>query len=280
VIRGSDLDRTPRFRRGTMGSGNGDGGPFSLRKMVVSALQLRSLMPLLHRSSHIIAAFFALGTLVACGSSSSDDDGPVGPAPTDPIVYEASAETTRDVGIVRWGHATDTNDDATVFRGYGRRNELLVEIRQTFTQQDTYTKSFEMKMTGAAGSGSQRIDFVAEWAADGKSMDYVTHVRENTFTAGSSPPVPNDCPGTTNDKTACTTCCTAQADNVNGLFGAKEKYKKQITEYRDRCAVACVDRDKLRKQVQAAASKCIANLVEWVRNKMEAKTSCSAPPKK
>ena len=451
----------------------------------------------------------------------------MGPAPTDPVVYEASAETTRDVGIVRWGHATDANDDATIFRGYGSKNELLVEIRQTLTQQGTYTKTFEMKMTGAAGSGSQRIDFVAEWEADGKTMDYVTHVRENTFAAGSpaakilarlapdaaamvaarakkptgtlaknlrpldavpgettkpeeklvepteeplieccsqltneetasaaaagtecplveptgegltsgagtqgvdldleegggigpralelgkdkqpvvkspwagkynivdhhchnaaqqnssktdgyigcvgessttktqghtinwapdptkpktagafcayepqsnggtsssnsvccwegtaakdgapsfdgaaaqacvtklclgqanfkgtapkayaagsSPPVPNDCPGTTADKAACTTCCTAQADNVNSLFGDKEKYKKQITEYRDRCAVACVDRDKLRKAVQKAAAKCLASLGEWIDDKLDAMRSCQPPPKK
>lgn len=101
------------------------------------------------------------------------------------MVYEASAETTRDVGIAKWGHATDDADGATIFRGYGRRNELLVEVRQTLLQVDDLTKRFEMKMTGPAGSGSERIEFVAQWAADGQTMDYVTNVRENTFVAGS-----------------------------------------------------------------------------------------------
>jgi hypothetical protein len=126
-------------------------------------------------------ALLAFGTLVACGTA--DEEPPVGPAPSEPIVYDASAQTEQEVGIAKWGYRAD--DSATVFRGYGHRNELMVEIRQTFTQSDPRTKTFAMQMTGPVASGTERIDFVAQWTKDGETMEYVDDVRENTFVQGS-----------------------------------------------------------------------------------------------
>ena len=136
-----------------------------------------------HRLSSALAALFAFGAVAACSGSPSEPE--PGPPPTDPVVYDASAATTSDLGIAKWGYAVDGADGATVYRAYGKQNQLLVEIRQTFTQTDDVTKTFAMKMTGPAAQGSERIDFVAEWAADGESMDYVTNVRDNTFAEGS-----------------------------------------------------------------------------------------------
>lgn len=132
------------------------------------------------RSTSLVLPLAFLG-VIACGSSESEGEGALLPAPTDPVVYDATADTARDVGIVKWGSA----DDGNTFRGYGRRNELVVEIKQTITEVDDFNRTFELVMTGAA-SGRERIDIEARFTADNETMEYVSTTRENAFTEGST----------------------------------------------------------------------------------------------
>lgn len=99
------------------------------------------------------------------------------------MVYDASPETLRDVGIAKWG----VNADASVFTAYGLRNEPLVRIAQTIEEVDDLTRRFELSMAGPSGSGKEIVEVQARWAADGRSMEYVTTVRENTFVEGTAP---------------------------------------------------------------------------------------------
>ena len=50
----------------------------------------------------LLSPIVASIVLTACSGASSDDE-PAGPAPTDPIVFEASAETKKDLGVAKWG---------------------------------------------------------------------------------------------------------------------------------------------------------------------------------
>ena len=138
-------------------------------------------MSLLRRTAFVLplVAFAA----VACGSadSGSESEAALLPAPSDPMVYDASAETTRDVGIVKWG----VNADASSFRGYNRRNEIVVQVSHTITTVDDSTRRFELVMSGSAASGKENIEIQARWASDGQTMEYVSTIRENTFAADS-----------------------------------------------------------------------------------------------
>ena len=122
-----------------------------------------------------------LGALVACGSS--DPDAPAGPAPTDPVVYDASPETGRELGIVKWGFAADVGGNS-VFHGYGSKNEALVEITQSFDQQDEFTKRMTVTMTGRLGEASEKIDFGVVVSDDFQDVSYTETVVENTFATG------------------------------------------------------------------------------------------------
>lgn len=107
------------------------------------------------------------------------------PAPNDAVVYEASAATKADVGIAKWGFTSDPTKNVTTFRGYGERNELLVEVRQTLERTDMYNERFTMTMTGPKASGSERIDYSAKASDDGKNTLVSMLVVENTFDEGS-----------------------------------------------------------------------------------------------
>ncbi|HEY8075785.1 MAG TPA: hypothetical protein VIF62_16780 [Labilithrix sp.] len=127
---------------------------------------------------------FVLLLLSAAACTTSAPDG--SPAPTDPQVFDASDATKQALGIAKWGYAIDDANASTVFHGYGAQNELRVEIRQTLASDavDTSTKHFALTVAGAAASASERIDFVAQWSADGQNVDYAHTVLENTFVAG------------------------------------------------------------------------------------------------
>ncbi|HEY8072691.1 MAG TPA: hypothetical protein VIF62_01235 [Labilithrix sp.] len=79
------------------------------------------------------------------------------------------------------------------------------------------------------------------------------------FPAGSTPPTPNDCPGSTGTLVSCNSCCTTQATNVSNLFVDKtpqgKQFAQQVADYKKRCATGCTDRDTIRQQQQAAQNK-------------------------
>ena len=137
----------------------------------------------LRLTSYALSSLALAGALVGCGSAGAEE--PVAaPAPSDPVVYDASAETKADVGIAKWGFSNDPEKNTTVFRGYGERNELLVEVRQTLDQSDVNNVHFTMTMTGPKATGSEKIDFSAHPSADGKTGEAAMNVVENTFDEG------------------------------------------------------------------------------------------------
>jgi hypothetical protein len=112
-----------------------------------------------------------LSAFVGCAQPSS------GPDPTDPVVYDASAETKAAVGIATWGFSVDDADGASVFRGYDERNTRVVEIRENLDVDDPLDKHFVLTMTGSAATGSERIDYVVELASeDDSDIDYAQNV--------------------------------------------------------------------------------------------------------
>lgn len=136
----------------------------------------------MHRRTWFFAPFVFI-PVVACSSTADSEPGP---APTDPIVYAASGETQGSVGVSKWGYGTDDASGASIFRAYGSKNELVAEIRESFEADpsDAYTKHFTLTMTGAA-SGTERIDYVADWNADQSAVEYTRKVVQNDFKPGS-----------------------------------------------------------------------------------------------
>ena len=108
----------------------------------------------------------------------------MGAPPSDPVVYEASAETKAEVGIAKWGFANDAATGTSVFHGYGAQNDLLVEVRQTLDTSDPKNVHFTMSMSGVKATGSEKIDFTARPTADGKNTELSINVLENTFDEG------------------------------------------------------------------------------------------------
>ena len=122
-----------------------------------------------------------LVVIVACGSTSPSED--VGPAPTDAVVYDASAETQKDLGIAKWGY-TET-DDVTTFRGYDAKNARLVEVTQQLDETtDDFTKRLTLTMTGKLGTASAKIDLGVIVSDDYQTTNYSQDTIENTFAGG------------------------------------------------------------------------------------------------
>jgi hypothetical protein len=125
-----------------------------------------------------------LGTLAACSSNSDDADVEPGSPPTDPVVYPASPETKNEVGVAVWGFEPFAGDGSKIFRAYDAKNVMLVEIRQKLEEREL-GKTFTMTMTGKAASGSERIEYVAQWSAVTHEVHWMQNVVENTFAQGS-----------------------------------------------------------------------------------------------
>jgi hypothetical protein len=93
------------------------------------------------------------------------------------VVFGASLETTHETGIAQWGFGTDAQGVA-IFHGYDSKNNLLVEIRQTF---DAFTKQYSMKITGPLGPGSVALTYIAVWSDATQSTSYLPRLTENTL---------------------------------------------------------------------------------------------------
>ena len=138
-------------------------------------------------SSYVISLVALAGVLGGCGSQ--DDGAPAveGAPPNESVVFVASADTKSDLGIAKWGFATDPEGDLMTYRGYGDRNEVLATVVQKLDRSDPNKYHFTLTMTGPKDSASEKIDFSAHPSDDGKDAILVTLVTENTFDEGSVP---------------------------------------------------------------------------------------------
>jgi len=135
------------------------------------------------RSLLLVPASLTLLLAACSGASSEEDNTPAGPAPTDPIVFEASADTKKDIGVAKWGF--DDNGETTTFHGYDAKNAQLLELRESIEETaDPFVKRMTMKMTGKIGSASATIDIGIEVAADFQSASYTKTTIENSFETG------------------------------------------------------------------------------------------------
>lgn len=130
----------------------------------------------------------ALGSIVIAavslvvGCSASEDEKP---APSEPLVFDATEETKAELAIARWGFVTDPFQDTVTYRGYGENNEVLATVVQKAeTTSDKHT--FTMTMTGPKASARETIEYSIERSA---SMDaqLMMDVTENTFAEGAVP---------------------------------------------------------------------------------------------
>ena len=137
-------------------------------------------------SSLLAAASLTLATALA-GCSSEDDQSMAGAPPDEAVVFVASAETKSDLGIAKWGFATDEAGDLMTYRGYGERNEVLATVVQKLDRSDPTKYHFTMTMTGSGASASEKIDFSTHPSEDGKDAILVTLITENTFDDGALP---------------------------------------------------------------------------------------------
>lgn len=135
-------------------------------------------------SSYLVSSLAVVTALVGCGSEAAEE--PTGPAPTESTVFEASKETTAELGIAKWGYESGNNGDYAKYRGYGARNQVIAEIERKVDRTDPNKWKFSLTATGSAGSAKETIDFDFKEAKSGDYEAYAT-VKENTFTEGSGP---------------------------------------------------------------------------------------------
>lgn len=120
------------------------------------------------------AAVLTMAAITACSSHGED------PAPTFPgdvMIYDASADTTKDTGIAKWGY--DERDGAPVFRGYDAKGKELVVVRQRVEPLDENTNRVTVTMTGTF-QGESVID-VGTIVSPDYSVSYTRNVQRDTF---------------------------------------------------------------------------------------------------
>lgn len=139
----------------------------------------------LRQSSFAVLSLVLVGALVGCGSA--EEEAPVaGPPPSEAVVFDASNDTKAELGIVKWGFATDADGDQMTYRGYGASNEVLTTVVQTMDRRDDSVYHFALKMTGPKGEASEKIDFSTRPSDNGKDTLVMMLVTENTFQDGST----------------------------------------------------------------------------------------------
>jgi hypothetical protein len=140
-------------------------------------------------SSIAIASFvFVSGALAGCGSAEAEDQSIAGPPPSESTVFEASADTKKELGIEKWGFDTDEAGDKMTYRGYAANNAVLAVVEQKLDASDPMHLYFTLSVSGKVGSAVEKIEWYAKPnAEDATKNDVYTHVTENTFEEGSKP---------------------------------------------------------------------------------------------
>jgi hypothetical protein len=96
------------------------------------------------------------------------------PPPGDPVLVEAAPETKDELGIERWGVSTDPNGGDTVVRGYGAKNEDVVELRHHLVDQDANHGNIEISLSGSRGAALMRLVLDAQPTGDAEGGSTVT----------------------------------------------------------------------------------------------------------
>lgn len=121
--------------------------------------------------------------LAACSSESPTDEEPVGPAPSEPTMFAASAETKRAIGVALWGF--DDSSGTAIYHGYDAKNAQLLELRESVAETaDPLMKRVTMKMTGKIGEAAATIDVGIVVSADFQVAEYTKTTIENSFEGG------------------------------------------------------------------------------------------------
>jgi hypothetical protein len=141
------------------------------------------------RVSSLVITSFALACAVGGCGSQEGDEAPVAVAapPNEAVVFAASSDTKADLGIAKWGFATDEAGDLMTYRGYNDRNEVLATVVQKMDRSDAAKYHFSMTMRGPKESASEKVEFTAHPTEDGKGGVLETLVTENTFEEGGVP---------------------------------------------------------------------------------------------
>lgn len=161
----------------------------------MAARVLRCLVPVypwegayLLRSSLVAISISLSSLFIACAApegGAAEQTPADAPPPSDPIVFEASAETKADVGIAKWGYGASDEPGLSTFRGYGAKNELLVEIRQSLAETEPGTTRLSVTLSGPKAEAKQTIDLSERPTEDGSSIELALTLIESTITEGS-----------------------------------------------------------------------------------------------
>lgn len=145
-------------------------------------------MPHFRLSSFAIASsVIALGALVGCGSADEADQSVAGPPPSEATVFNASADTKKELGIEKWGFDTDESGDNMIYRGYAANNEVLVVVKQTLEATDLMNPRFTMSVSGKLGEAVEKVEWYTKRSDDGTQDIFYTEVKENTFDEAKKP---------------------------------------------------------------------------------------------
>lgn len=97
--------------------------------------------------------------------------------------------------------------------------------------------------------------------------------RPQAFPAGSTPPLPNDCPSSTTTLGNCNVCCSNLATEISNAFPGDE-FKAQIAGYRARCAANCQQAETVRNP-PPPSNPCAPSVLQWLQARMNRSTTCS-----
>ena len=127
----------------------------------------------------LVAAILAPLT-VACGAG---DDGSEEqfPAPTDDAYVAASDDTRRELGVEKWGVKADGPANTVLIRGYGARDERLVEVRHVTRIVDDTHVEIDIALTGKRGAATMRLGIEGKEGPTDEESEIVTTMLDNTF---------------------------------------------------------------------------------------------------
>lgn len=137
-------------------------------------------------SSYAVSSLAIIGALVGCGTSSEEESAP-NPPPSEAVVFDASSDTKRELGIEKWGFETADDGSFAKYRGYGAKNEVLTEVVQKTDRTEPNKVVFTMAASGAKGAAKETIEFEVRPAANGTDAEVQMTVKENTFNEGDGP---------------------------------------------------------------------------------------------
>jgi hypothetical protein len=109
------------------------------------------------------------------------------PAPKADAFVPASEQTKRETGVAQWGVTADDANLASIVRGYGANDKLLVELRHQAKIVDDAHVDIEITLSGERGNATMRIGFAGRPGETDEESYVDATILENTFVdAGAS----------------------------------------------------------------------------------------------